>query len=190
MIHFYLPFSYLRRELKLSERAITERAELSRGAVRHLENPSTGNVTMNSISQLAAVLERDVEVVVSSKDLLSEYSTVAVALHIQRDGFDSWKTHLFDFVDEFRRTVDPRLIILPPPSGTDIKIAALIASTVRSLCEEVSIDTPSWALRRRFLSKPWFVAEVNSLKASAILEAPIPFRANNIFVLENFLERA
>jgi len=190
MIRFYLPFPYLRRALKLSERTVTLRSGLSRGAVRQLENPSTGNVTMNSISQFAALLERDVEVIVGSQEILSEYSTVAIALKIARDGFESWKTHLFDFVDEFRRTVDARLIILPPPSGTEIKIAALIASTVRALCEEVSIDTPSWALRRRFLPKPWFVAEMNSLKASAILEAPLQFRANNIFVHDNFLARA
>jgi hypothetical protein len=190
MIRFYLPFFHLRRALTLSERAVTLRSGLSRGAVRQLEKPSTGNVTMNSISQFATLLKKDVEVLVSSHDVLSEYSTVVIALKIARDGFDSWKIHLFDFVDEFRRTVDARLIILPPPSGTELKIAALIASTVRALCEEVSIDTPSWALRRRFLPKPWFVAEMNSLKASAILEAPLPFRANNIFVHDNFLARA
>lgn len=190
MIRFYLPFPHLRRALKLSERAVTLRSGLSRGAVRQLETPSTGNVTVNSINQFAALLERDVEVIIGSHEVLSEYSTVAIALKIARDGFDSWKTHLFDFVDEFRRTVDARLIILPPPSGAEIKIAALIASTVRALCEEVSIDTPTWALRRRFLPRPWFVAEMNSLKASAILEAPIQFRANNIFVHDNFLGRA
>ncbi len=190
MIRFYLPFPHLRKALKLSEREVTNRSGLSRGAVRQLENPSTGNVTMNSVSQFATLLERDVEVVICSSEILSEYSTVATAFKISRDGFDSWKTHLFDFVDEFRRTVDARLILLPPPSGTDIKIAALLASTVRALCEEVSIDTPIWALRRRFLPTPWFVSEMNSLKASAILEAPLPFRANNIFVHDNFLARA
>jgi hypothetical protein len=190
MIRFYLPFQHLRRASKLSERSVTLRSGLSRGAVRQLENPSTGNVTMNSINQFAALFERDVEVMVGSQEILSEYSTVATALKIACDGFDSWKTHLFDFVDEFRRTIDARLIMLSPPSGTDDKIAALMASTVRALCEEVSIDAPSWALRRRFLPKPWFVAEMKSLKASAILEAPIQFRANNIFVLDNFLARA
>lgn len=190
MIRFYLPFSHLRRVPQLSERTVMLMSGLSRGAVRQLESPSTGNVTINSIHKLASIFERDVDVLVGSQEIFSEYSTVAIALKIARDGLDSWKTHLFDFVDEFRRTVDARLIILPPPGGTEDKIAALIASTVRALCEEVSIDTPSWALRRRFLPKPWFVAEINSLKASAILESPIQFRANNIFVHDNFLARA
>jgi hypothetical protein len=189
MSRFYLPFTHLRHELKLSERAVTLSSGLSRGAVRQLEDPSKGNVTMNSINQLAALFERDVEVIVGSQEILSDYSTVAIAMKIARDGFDSWKIHLFDFVDEFRRTADARLLILPPPSSTEIKIAALIQSTVHALCEEVSIDTPRWAIRRRFLPEPWFIAQMHSLKASAILESPISFRANNIFVLENFLTR-
>jgi len=190
MIRYYLPFPYLRKSLKLSEREVTNRCGLSRGAVRQLESPSTGNVTMRSIEQLADLLGRNVEVIISSQEVLSDYSTVASALKIERDGFDSWKIHLFDFVDEFRRTADARLILLPPPSTSDIRISALLASTVRALCEEIAIDPPSWGARRYFLQKPWFVSGMNSLKASAILEAPLPFRANNIFVHDNFLARA
>jgi hypothetical protein len=36
----------------------------------------------------------------------------------------------------------------------------------------------------------WFVSETNSLKASALLESPLAFRASNIFVHANFLVRA
>jgi hypothetical protein len=38
--------------------------------------------------------------------------------------------------------------------------------------------------------KPWFVSEVNSLYAMALFDSPLAFRNNNIFVLENFLNRA
>ena len=190
MIHFHLPFSYLRRQRRLSERELADRAALSRSAIRGLADPAAGNVTVGSVDKLAAVFERDVEVLLSGQELFSEYSTVAIAYKVERDGFDSWKTHLFDFVDEFRRTADARLVLLPPPASSDERIVALLSSVVRALCEELGMSPPGWASRRHFLASPWFVSGMNSLKASALLEAPLAFRSNNIFVHENFLARA
>jgi hypothetical protein len=40
------------------------------------------------------------------------------------------------------------------------------------------------------LPRPWFVAGVENLKATALVESPLPFRRNNVFVLGNFLSRA
>ena len=190
MIRFYLPFSHLRRRRHISERDVAEGAALSRGAVRQLSSPDSANVTAQSMRQLAEYFERDVDVVLSDREIFSDYSTVALAFKVARDGFDSWKTHLFDLVDEFRRTADARLVLLPPPASSDKRLVALVAATVRTLCEEVGIAVPPWALRRHYLTVPWFVSGMNSLKASAIVESPLAFRANNIFVHENFLARA
>jgi len=190
MIRYYLPFDRLQRLRNFSERGLAHAAGLSRGVVRQLLHPTQGNLTISSIDRLAQLFDRDVEVVVTGSEILSDYSTVATAFKIERDGFDSWKIHLFDLVDEFRRTMDGRLVILPPPNSVDPRIAALSASTVRALCEEIGICAPRWATRRHFLSKPWFVSGMNSLKASALIESPLAFRANNIFVQSNFLERA
>lgn len=187
MIRYYFPTPQLQ---KLSERDLAQAASLSRGAIRQLLRPTKSNLTMSSIDQLAKVFNRDVEVVMSNPELFTEYSTVATAYAIERDGFGSWKTHLFNFVDEFRRTEDARLALLAPPSPTDKRIVALLASTVRTLCEEIEVSTPRWAMLRHFLPKPWFVAEMNSLKASALIETPLAYRTNNIFVLSNFLTRA
>lgn len=190
MLQSFLPFQKLRRSKKLSERALALSASLSRGAVRDLLSPSGRNVTVNSVNQLAEHFGRDVAIIVTPPTILSEYSTIAGALKVERDGFDSWKIHLFDFVDEFRRTVDARLLLLPPPSSSDERLQALFASVVVSLCEEVEVDSPTWAKKRYFLPEPWFVSGMQSLKATALLESPLPFRRNNIFVLENFLTRA
>ena len=190
MIQFYLPFAYLRRSGRLSERAVAEASSVSRGALRQLERPHAGNVTASSMNRVAECFQRDVEVVLSCAEIFSEYSTVALFYKVERDGFDSWKMHLFDLVDEFRRTVDTRLLLLPPPRSGDTKLVALLAATVKVLCDEFEVDVPTWARKRYFLSVPWFVSGMNSLKASALLESPLPYRANNIFVHENFLERA
>ena len=54
----------------------------------------------------------------------------------------------------------------------------------------MKISPPKWAQSMTALNKPWFVSGMESLKASALLESPLGFRAKNIFVHENFLERA
>jgi hypothetical protein len=110
-------------------------------------------------------------------------------MKIERDGFTSWKVHMMDFVDEFRRSLDGRLIILPPVATLDKRLQALLASTVAHLCNEVGMDAPAWALKSHFLETPWFLADMNSLKATALLESPLAFRRNNLFVQQNFLAR-
>ena len=106
------------------------------------------------------------------------------------NGFDSWKIYFFNFVDEFRKTMDPRLILLPPIEALDKKLYALLSSIVRYLCNEIHTTPPDWALKRHFLSTPWFLSGMESLKATTILESPLEFRNNNNYVQNNFLNRA
>ena len=188
MIQRLLPFfEYMKRQ-KLSERVLAQESALSRGSVRGalLEK----NVTIKSLEQVASFFDCDLHLLATPQQVLSQYSTIATSLLVERDGFDSWKIHFFNFVDEFRRTLDVRLIMLPPHSGFDKRLTALLSSIVRDVTQGMVVDTPSWALKRNLLDTPWFVSEMESLKASALLESPIFYRANNIFVHENFLQRA
>ena len=111
-------------------------------------------------------------------------------MKISRDGFDSWKLHLMNFVDEFRRSADMRLVLLPPVMDFDKRLKSLLASTVSALCAEIESAPPDWVFLDHYLNRPWFVAEMESLKASALQESPYHFRCNNIFTLANFLKRA
>jgi hypothetical protein len=61
---------------------------------------------------------------------------------------------------------------------------------VVQLSQEAGVDPPPWALRDHFLDRPWFVAEMDSLRAMALVESPLAFRRNHIFVLGNLLARA
>jgi len=49
---------------------------------------------------------------------------------------------------------------------------------------------PWWANRPLVLAEPWFVSGMENLKATALVESPVQFRRNNVFVLGNFLSRA
>ena len=101
-----------------------------------------------------------------------------------------WSIFFFNFVDAFRRQRSWALIQEAPPADLPARWRALLASTVETLCGEVGMQAPDWCRGVGLLGEPWFVSEVDNLKATALLESPIHFRKRNIFVFNNFLERA
>ncbi|MBO0719635.1 MAG: hypothetical protein J2P41_02365 [Blastocatellia bacterium] len=101
---------------------------------------------------------------------------------------ENWRIHLMDFVDDLRYYRDPQMIAEPFVLDNE-RIDALLAATAEQLCEELKIQTPVWILSVPAPRDPWFVSEMESLKAIAIVESPLPFRIRKLFVLENFLSR-
>lgn len=185
-----LPIQRVRRETRLSERDFSKRSKVSRLTLRAAEQRAS-SISVQSLAEILHYQERELILLAScQQECLSEYSTAVISTKVQRDGFDSWKIYYFELVDEFRRTLDPQLLLLPPVQSLDSKLKSLLASVVLSLCEEAGIDAPSWSTRSYYLDQPWFLSETESLKATALVESPVWFRKNNIFVLENFLKRA
>ncbi|MBL6990600.1 MAG: helix-turn-helix transcriptional regulator [Bacteriovoracaceae bacterium] len=173
----------------LSQRHLEKIGPLSRTAIRRILNAQE-NVTLKSIDEFAQMLDLQTSTIIHpAMDANSDFSIIATSWKIQKDGFSSWKIHLMDFVDEFRASVDPRLILLPPTKQIGPRLFSLLSSTVYQLCCMTNSPAPDWCMKKYTLDKPWFVAGVESLKAYALLESPLPFRQNNIFVLNNFLER-
>lgn len=97
--------------------------------------------------------------------------------------------HLFEFVDEFRRVRDVSALEQPFVRGNE-RWDALTAATAESLCKEIGEEAPPWLADIPACRQPWFVSGLESLKAIALVESPLPFRLRQIFVLENFLSRA
>lgn len=99
-----------------------------------------------------------------------------------------WCMHLMNFVDDFRYYKDLRAMVESFPL-TDKKMDALLASTAESLCDELGLNPPEWLNDVPDCSEPFFVGELQNLKAISIVESPLRFRMRKIFVLENFLFR-
>lgn len=186
--HLHSPHIGLAKIAGISERKLAQRTSLSRSCLRQISE-SEARTTLTSLVKLADFFGLDVEVALVPRQAPSGISVSGAALNIERDGFNSWKIHLMNFVDEFRRTLDPRLISIPPDKRLDPRLRALFASVVLTLCNECRMLAPSWAQRSHYLDRPWFPAEMESLRASAIQESPYEFRKNNIFVHDNFLSR-
>ena len=99
-----------------------------------------------------------------------------------------WKIALMDFVDDFRKHKDLKAI-KDPFLLSDEKLDAVLASAAESLCDELDLPIPAWLRKVPACSEPFFVAGLENLKATALVESPIRFRIRKVFVLENFLYR-
>lgn len=174
---------------RVSERAFSEESGLSRLTVRALKREGD-NCRIGSYALAAESLGRQIAVVAFDRSSDADLSVQATSFLILKDGFGSWKIHVMNFVDHFRKTLDGRLLLLPPTRELDLRLQALLQSIVVYLCREVGIQSPPWAQRQVQLSEPWFPSESEALKAMMILESPMEFRRNQIFVGENFLSRA
>jgi hypothetical protein len=106
------------------------------------------------------------------------------------EGEESWKGWLFEFVDDFRKEPSRAMMAEAPPVGLPDRLRCLLASTVEALCAQQGWHPPAWCATVTALATPWFVAGVENLKASALVESPAMFRKRNLFVLGNFLSRA
>ena len=175
--------------VSISERNLSKGVGMSRSTLRKALKLDD-SIKISSLKRLAHYFNQTLMVLTHPINHTPESTTVAISFHIMSDGFDSWKIHLMNMVDEFRKTKDARILLLPPDRNCDDKIRTLIAATVLELCLETKMPPPHWAQNHKPLSQPWFVAGVEALKASALLESPLSFRSKNIFVHENFLERA
>ncbi len=100
----------------------------------------------------------------------------------------NWKIHIFNFVDDFRRSKSVDLI-QDKPKSKNLRLMALSSAVVSQLCDEVGVPRPDWVKSVVGLVDPWFVSGIENLKATAIQESPIYYKIKNIFVLGNFLSR-
>ena len=175
-----------------SQRELASRAGLSFRGYQLLERPHH-NARLRSLEKAATALGLPpigARLAIEQFLSLPPESIRAAGLRILADRVPSWTVHLFDFVDAFRRAPNPELVQEPPPHLGSERLDALVAGTVEALCAEAGLPDPNWCQTIPALQQPWFVADIDNLKASALVESPVPFRRRNVFVLENFLARA
>ncbi len=103
---------------------------------------------------------------------------------------ENWQIAYFDFVDSFLLAKNYLLVNQRPVDGLDLKSLALICSIVMQLCEENKVPFPEWAKLSLELDEPWFISKYKSLRAICLVQSPLFFKRNNIFVGNDFLKRA
>jgi transcriptional regulator with XRE-family HTH domain len=185
-------FKVRRTSRGLSQRDLAAQAGVSFRTVQQLESSRHDwrLSTLKKVSRALGLSERAVERVIL-RSLSREIDSVSdISERIAVEGEETWTGHLFNFVDEFRKRPRQVLVAAPPDPEISKRLQCLIASTVESLSDEAGIGAPDWCMGIGRLAEPWLVSGVESLRALALLHSPTHFRKRNIFVLDNFLNRA
>lgn len=176
----------------LSQRELARRARIAYKTLQLLESGRHDPrwSTLVKIADAIGVDRAAMERRVAGAPGEAPRSLAAVSARLLRDGEDSWKGWLLEFVDDFRLRPRASLVSRAPEPALSHRLQALLASSVEYLCSEKGVPVPWWCAGVPPLDEPWFVAGVESLKAAALVESPAQFRQRNIFVLGNFLSRA
>lgn len=110
---------------------------------------------------------------------------------------ESFNSCLANFLDEFYDAPSPNRLstepnLLAPTLGDTGRVQdAYIAAVAEHLAYTNGFTIPAWVCNdNRKLHRPWFASKLSGLRAVLILESPPAFRARNIFVSENALNRA
>ena len=93
-----------------------------------------------------------------------------------------------DFVDDFRYYKEAAAIEKPFEIN-DEKKDAVLAGTIETLCDELSLSIPGWLENVPACREPCFLSRVEAMKTFSLVESPPHFRARNVFVGDNFLFR-
>lgn len=182
----------IRAQRGLSQRALAQRAGLSFRGVQLLESPEN-DARVSSLERVGVALGlplRSVRYGVSRVLREPPGSLFCASLGIVQDGEPSWRRHLMDSVDAVRRSGTTAELETPPAPELPARLRALMAGVAETLAAECGAAAPCWTCGVGPLDRPWFVSGYESLKASALVESPTPFRSRNVFVLASFLDRA
>ena len=176
----------------LSQRALAQRAGLSFRGVQLLESPEH-DARVSSLEHVAQALglpKSGVRRAVSRVLLEPPGSLFCASVRMLEDGERSWRRHLMDSVDAVRRSRSAAELETAPSLELPARLRALLAGVADTLAAECGAGAPAWTHGVGPLDRPWFVSGYENLKASALVESPVPFRSRNVFVLANFLDRA
>lgn len=182
----------IRERSGLSQRVFAKKAGIAYKTLQLLESGGH-NPRWSTLAKIAVALkirDREITGLLGPAKRAEADTAHSASLNILTGGENSWKLWLFNFVDAFRKSPHYRLVASEPDPRTSQRVQALLAATVETLCAKKRITPPWWTRGIPPLGEPWFTAETENLKATALLESPAAFRQKNIFVLSNFLSRA
>jgi len=181
----------LRKSINISQRRLATLSGISYKSLQLIEG-SGHDMKFSTLEKISIALKFPKKTFKNYVETFFNFPQDSIAIisrQIAQSKSKDWRGPLFNFVDQIRLTKGVRYVQEPPSSDLTIETTALLASVVETLCFELNIEVPWWCSAIGPLKTPYFVAEVENLKAMTISESPLHFRKRNIFVLNNFLNR-
>ncbi|HUF12636.1 MAG TPA: hypothetical protein VMN78_06035 [Longimicrobiales bacterium] len=86
----------------------------------------------------------------------------------------------------------PLLLVAREPEGTgEPRFDALLAAIAEDLCVRAGVEPPAWVHgRHRFLDGFWWVSDLRSARARALVHAPASYRRRGVMLDRHDLEAA
>jgi hypothetical protein len=107
-------------------------------------------------------------------------------------GSQSFDPSVAEFLDEWQTMsgLERRRAIVIEPARIDGVRDTYLAALAEHLARGSGFDVPAWTAEpSRFLDKPFFAGDLESLKAILLVESPPAVRRRLIFISENALSR-
>ena len=97
---------------------------------------------------------------------------------------------LSNFLDDFKNNPQHSRLA-DEPGNIEAKINSFLAAATEQLSKNYALPIPTWVYKRQFvLAEPFFPSGLKGdYRFFALRESPLAFKARNIFVTENVLER-
>jgi len=107
-------------------------------------------------------------------------------------GEQQFDVALSEFLDSFYVSTRRQALIDPVPEFLADRVQqALLGAVGEHLARRWNLAIPAWTgAADRFLNRPYFTTNLESLKALLLVESPIAFRRRLLFVSANALDRA
>lgn len=124
---------------------------------------------------------------------MTEYRPVSIREVSKRiTSWEDFRVFFYEWLDDFYLYPECRVWMATEEivPTYDNRLDAFMAAAVHHLYMKNDLEIPRWVFRDRYyLKDPWFRPAYISVRPIQIVESPGPFRARNIFVFEDVLER-
>lgn len=118
--------------------------------------------------------------------------TASECLILAKAAGSNFQRPINGFIDAFRRAnAEERARMVEEPLCAQGRLEGLVSAVVSALCREVGMPAPPWVAEIGS-PEPFFAFPAKSfeMRVRLMIESPAPFRVRNVFVPENYLERA
>ncbi|MBI2027672.1 MAG: hypothetical protein HYS98_07735 [Deltaproteobacteria bacterium] len=98
--------------------------------------------------------------------------------------------NMHDFLRDLKKGELEDVLCAPAEMRLDSITLNLIAAMVETRAKQLKVRVPSWICEIKPLARPYFVTPLESLRLHLLKNAPIEFKARNLFVDATLGERA